>query len=83
MQGVFWDSQCNFLTFDNPEERRKLWKSDRFAAARRLTVMFNEQMKNVLVASEYLSIDETLYSMRHSESIIQISQLITVYFTSH
>ena len=53
------------LTFDNPEEQRKLWKSDRFAAARRLTVMFNEQMKNVLVPSEYLSIDETLYSMRH------------------
>ena len=25
----------------------------------------NEQMKNVLVPSEYLSIDETLYSMRH------------------
>ena len=42
------------LTFDNPEERRELWKSDRFAAARRLTVMFNEQMKNVLVPSEYL-----------------------------
>ena len=53
------------LTFDNPEEQRELWKSDRFAAARRLTVMFNEQMKNVLVPSEYLSIDETLYSMRH------------------
>ena len=43
------------LTFDNPEERCKLWKSDRFAAARRLTVMFNEQMKNILVPSEYLN----------------------------
>ena len=38
------------LTFDNPEERRELCKSDRFAAARKLTVMFNEQMKNVLVS---------------------------------
>ena len=28
------------LTFDNPEERRELWKSDKFAAARRLTLMF-------------------------------------------
>ena len=46
------------LTFDNPEEQRELWKSDRCAAARRLTVMFHEQMKNVLVPSEYLSIDE-------------------------
>ena len=52
------------LIFDNPEEQRKLWKSDWFAAARRLTVMFNEQVKNVLFPSEYLSIDETLYSMR-------------------
>ena len=53
------------LTFDNPEERRELWNSDRFAPTCRLTVMFNEQMKNVLVPSEYLSIDETLYSMHH------------------
>ena len=53
------------LTFDNREERHKLWKSDPFAAAPRLRVMFNEQMKNVLVPSEYLSIDETFYSMRH------------------
>ena len=53
------------LTFDSPEERRELWKSDLFAEARRLTVMFNKQMKNVLVPSECLSIDETLYSMRH------------------
>ena len=36
------------------EERCELWKSDRFAAARKLAVMFNEQMKNVLVPSEYL-----------------------------
>ena len=53
------------LSFDDPEERRELWKNDRFAAVRELTVMFNERMKNVLVPSEYLSIDETLYPMRH------------------
>ena len=53
------------LTFDNPEEQRELWESDRFAAARRLTAVFNEQMKNVLDPSKCLSIDETLYSMRH------------------
>ena len=30
-----------------------------------LTNIFNDQMKNVLWPSEYLSIDETLYPMRH------------------
>ena len=53
------------LSFDDSEERRELWKSDRFAAARELTNLFNDRMKNVLVPSEYLSIDETLYAMRH------------------
>ena len=53
------------LSFDDSEERRELWKSDRFAAARELTNLSNDRMKNVLVPSEYLSIDETLYAMRH------------------
>ena len=53
------------LSFDDSEERRELWKLDRFAAARELTNLFNDRMKNVLVPSEYLSIDETLYAMRH------------------
>ena len=53
------------LSFDDPEEWRRLWRSDRFAAARELTVIFSERMRSVLVRSEYLSIDETLYAMRH------------------
>ena len=65
---TFWNA---VLTFDNPEEWRELWESDRFAAARRLTVMFNKQMKNVFVPSECLSIDETLYSMRHQINLRQ------------
>ena len=53
------------LSFDESEERWELWKSDRFAAARELTNLFNDRMKNVLVPSEYLSNDEALYAMRH------------------
>jgi len=53
------------VSFDDSEEHQELWNSDRFAADRELTNMFNERMKNVLVPSEYLSIDETLHSMRH------------------
>ena len=73
------------LTFDIPEEQCKLWKSDQFAAACRLTVMFSELMKNVLVPNEYLSADETLYSMHHQINFRQYdpNKLNTVYFTSH
>ena len=53
------------LSFDDPEEQRGLWGSDPFAAARELNVIFNDQMKSVLLPSEYLSIDEPLYTMRH------------------
>lgn len=55
----------SILSFDNAEERPELWKTDRFAAAREITIIFNERMKSVLVPSEFLSIDETLYAMRH------------------
>ena len=53
------------LSFDDPEERRGLWRSDWFANARELTVIFNDRMKGVLVPNEYLLIDETLYAMHH------------------
>lgn len=53
------------LTFDDPKERQQIWKTSRFAAMRELTVMFNDRMKSVLAPSEFLSIDETLYAMRH------------------
>ena len=53
------------LSFDDPEEWHGHWRNDWFAAARELTIIFNDRMKSVLVPSEYLSIDETLYAMHH------------------
>ena len=53
------------ITFDDAEKRPEEWKTDRFAACREITNLFNDRMKTVLVPSEYLSIDETLYPMRH------------------
>ena len=53
------------LSFDDSEECQELWKLDWFAAAQKLTNLFNDRMKNVLVPLEYLSINETLYAMRH------------------
>ncbi|XP_066920700.1 uncharacterized protein [Clytia hemisphaerica] len=52
------------LSFDEENEQLKeLWKSDRFAAVRELTNTFNERMKSVLIPSQYLTIDDTLYPM--------------------
>ena len=64
---------CSVMPFDDLEERRQLWRSDRFAATRALTNMFSDRMKSVLVPSEYFSIDETLYAMRHQIGFRQYS----------
>ena len=53
------------MFFDDPKERRQLWRKDWFAATRALTNMSSYQTKSVLATSEYFSIDETLYGMRH------------------
>lgn len=39
------------LSFDDADTRNDRWKSDRFAAARELTVLFNETTKRVLCFS--------------------------------
>ena len=53
------------ITFDDPEERAQNWPSDRFAAARPLFEQFNKNCSKYVYPSEYLSLDETLYPMRH------------------
>ena len=53
------------LTFDNPETRKEKWSYDRFAAALPIFEMFNSSTSKYLLPSLYLSIDETLYPMRH------------------
>ena len=65
MSGSRFTFLLSHLRFDDPETRPQRWKSDRFAAIRELFEMFNENLSKFLVPSAYLSIDETLYPMRH------------------
>ena len=53
------------LTFDEPETRKKKWLYDWFAATRPIFEMFNSNTCKYLLPSLYLSIDETIYPMRH------------------
>ena len=66
---TMFQQQMKFLlaniTFDDPKERAQNWPSDRFAAARPLFEQFNENCSKYVYPSEYLSLDETLYLMRH------------------
>ena len=53
------------ITFDELEERARNWQSDRFAAMRTVWELYNTNLGKYVAASEYLTIDETLYPMRH------------------
>ena len=53
------------IMFDDKNEREMNWPHDRFAAARVLFMMFNNNCTKYIIPSEYLAIDETLYPMRH------------------
>lgn len=66
----FLHSNINFSTV---EETRDVWESDRYAAFRRFWEMFNSNLSKPLMPSEYLSIDETLYPMRHQISFRQFN----------
>lgn len=50
--------------FDDESTRAERWKQDRFAAARELFEMFNEQCMTSMKATDFVSLDETLYPMR-------------------
>ena len=52
------------IRFDNPQERTKLWETDRFAAVREIWEIFNSNLSKHVAPLEYLLIDETLYPMR-------------------
>ena len=66
------------LTFDDPETRKEKWPYDCFAAARLIFEMFNSNTSKYLLPSLYLSIDETLYSMRHQIAFLQNPQIRVV-----
>ena len=61
-------NRCRFLKghicFNNPQERTQLWETDRFAAVREIWEIFNSNLSKHVAPSAYLSIDETLYTMR-------------------
>ena len=53
------------ITFDNHIDRENNWPTDRFAAMRTVWVLLNSNLGKYVAPSEYLTIDETLYPMRH------------------
>ena len=53
------------ITFDNHIDRENNWPTDRFAAMRPVWELFNSNLGKYVAPSEYLTIDETLYPMRH------------------
>ena len=53
------------ITFDNHIDRENNWPTDRFAAMRPVWVLLNSNLGKYVAPSEYLTIDETLYPMRH------------------
>ena len=59
------------MSFEDLEEGSQLWRTDGFAAVRALINVFNDQMKSALLASEYFSIDETLYALHHQIGFTQ------------
>ena len=53
------------ITFDSHIDRENIWPTDRFAAMRPVWELFNSNLGKYVEPSEYLTIDETLYPMRH------------------
>ena len=52
-------------TFDDYSDREKNWPTDRSAAMRPVWEFRNKTLGKYIAPSEYLTIDETLYPMRH------------------
>ena len=59
------------LTFDDYQDRQERWKLARFAAIRDVLESFNDNLGKYLAPSEYESLHETLYPMRHQIAIRQ------------
>ena len=53
------------LTFNDYQDRQERWKLDQFAAIRDVWQSFNDNLGKYLSPSEYESLDEALYPMRH------------------
>ena len=59
------------ISFDNKEERVARWPADRFAETKPMFQIFNTNLPKFLTPSLYLSLDETLYRMRHQTAFHQ------------
>ena len=59
------------LCFYNADERPELWKTNRFAIMYYIWELFNSSLNKKAALSGHLSIDETLYPMRHQAAFCQ------------
>ena len=59
------------ICFDNPQERTQLWETDRFGSVRKIWEIFNSIFSKHVAPSEYLSIDDKLFSMRQQSTFRQ------------
>ena len=59
----------SMISFDDASTRTERWKSDRFAAAREIFEIFNDNCSKALQAGPYMAIDECLYSCRNQVSL--------------
>ena len=53
------------IMFDDFADRQKNWPTDRFAAMQLIQHLFNTNFTKYVTPSDFLNIDETLYSTRH------------------
>ena len=53
------------ITLDDLADQQKNWSTDHFAAIRPVWELFNYNLTKHIAANEFLTIDETLYSLRH------------------
>ena len=65
------------ITSDNHIDRENNWPTDRFAAMRLAWELFNSNLGKYVAPREYLTIDETLYPMRHHIKLLSINTILT------
>ena len=53
------------IGFDNISTRKTRWEHDRFTAFREFFETFNDNCSKHVTPNDYMSLDETLYAMRH------------------
>ena len=57
---------CRFLIFDDPLTRRQRWKTDRFAAIRKIFEDWNNNCGKIVAMGDFGAVDENLYNSRQA-----------------